>query len=187
MSTVTQRNTSWATGKTWASGELVTATMLNDEVRDQDISLKQPASFTVDVDEASDYSTTSTSWTDIDATDLSVSITTAGNAVEVTFSGNLYFNGAGGYYGLLDLAVDGTRHAGDDGRIVFGSPGTTVNVAIPVTVKWVVRGLSAGSHTFKLQWRVTNAAATLTMYAGAGTADRNVHPIFYAVENGIAA
>lgn len=173
-SSVTTYDTTWATPRTWSTGELVTATLLNTHLRDQLTAIKTPASFRCIIDEASNYTTSSTSFTDIDATNLSATITTGGGAVMVFFMGTVVNSGASRIYFNID--VDGSPVAADDG-LIFG---TATAFYGPFTLAYLVTGLSAGSHTFKMQWKA--AANTNTLYAGAGTATADTHPTFWGVE-----
>lgn len=175
-SSKTTTSTSWVSPRTWTAGELVTATIMNAHVRDQLTALKSPAYFRCVIDEASNYTTTSTSFTDVDATNLSATITTAGGNVLVGFTCVVDNNGAN--YNYLNLDVDGATVVGDDGLVVTqeGAAGERQQAVFT----FLVTGLSAGSHTFKLQWKVS--AGTATLYAGAGTANLDIHPTFWGIE-----
>ena len=164
----------WTTPKTWADDELVTANVMNTHIRDNLNALKTPPSDHYELNEASDYTTTSTSWVDVDSTNLALTITTSGGDVVVQFHGNFFIGSAA--YMLLDIDVDGSRIGGDDGifRYTNGSYYQTVSCTRLIT------GLSAGEHTFTLQWKVSSGTGTL--YAGAGTSGWDVHPQFWARE-----
>ena len=124
-------------------------------------------------DEASDYTTTSTSFVDVDGTNLALTIITNGGPVLVHFHGMFYTNGARMW---LDVDVDGTRTAGDDGII-----GAWQTANFTVTFSRLITGLSAGEHTFTLQWKVISGG-TAKLYAGAGTSNADVHPQFWVRE-----
>jgi hypothetical protein len=164
----------WVTPKTWSVDELVTASDLNTHLRDNLNALKAPPSASVVLNQASDYTTSNTSFVDIDATTLALTITTTGGDVFVHFHGVVGIS-AGGV--CLDFTIDGTRHAGDDGIMRSGSP----NEGETLSFTRLVMGLSAGSHVFKLQWKTTSGG-TATLYAGAGTANFDVHAQFWARE-----
>jgi hypothetical protein len=164
---------SWTTPRTWTADELVTATMMNTHIRDNLNALKSPPSDNYECDEASDYTTTSTSFVDVDGTNLELTITTNGGAVLVHFHGMFYTNGARLW---LDVDVDETREGGDDGII---GAWQTANFA--VTFSRLITGLSAGEHTFTLQWKVASSG-TATLYAGAGTSNADMHPQFWVRE-----
>jgi hypothetical protein len=164
----------WTTPKTWADQELVTADLLNTHLRDNLEALKEPPSGNYECDETSEYTTTSTSFVDVDATNLVMTLATGGGNVMVHFHGNLQHSGSSGRI-YLDVEVDGTRVAGDDG-IVWGAG----DAIFDLTFTRLITGLSAGDHIFKLQWKTS--AATATLYAGAGTSNKDTHPQFWARE-----
>lgn len=129
------------------------------------------------VDEATDYTTTSTSFTDVDATDLSKTLTTQGGPVVVMFLGSIKHSTTGMRI-YLEIDVDGSPHATEDGILLWST--TTASELHPMAFARIITGLSAGSHTFKLQWKVSSGTAT--MYAGAGTSTLDVHPQFIVME-----
>jgi hypothetical protein len=168
----------WTTPKDWTTDELVTASDLNTHLRDNLNALKSPPSAHFEANESSDYTTTSTSFVDVDATagKLSLTITTNGGDVLVHFHGSV--ENGGGSAIFFDVAVDGTRTAGDDG--ILRARASTTTDTVPVSFTRLITGLSAGAHTFKLQWKV--GANTATLCAGAGTSGKDVHPQFWARE-----
>lgn len=151
---------------------------MNAHVRDQLNALKTPAGGYSVINEASDYTTTSTSFTDIDATDLNLTFTTGGGDVLVGFTGECTSNTLNEQI-YFELSVDGTALAGDDGLTVVSLASNTGNAQ---NASFVVRvtGLSADQHIFKLQWKTGSGTATL--HAGAGTAGYDTHPRFWAKE-----
>jgi hypothetical protein len=164
----------YTTPKTWVTGELVTATEMNTYMRDNQTALKSPPSDQYIIDESADYTTTSTSFVDIDATNFALTITTTGGDIEVSFLGTLISSAVSRAY--FTLAVDGTAisEGGTDG--IAGSAYSTissrVNYGAIASFHWTIKGLSAGSHTVKMQWKTTTG--TLTLYAGAGTTDGDI-------------
>lgn len=161
----------WTDPKTWTAAVL-SSSDLNTHLRDNLNALKEPPTDDHTVNEATDYSTTSTSFTNVDGTDLSLTITTTGGDVLVHFHG-VMANASGGI--LLDFTVDGVRHSTDDGILRHGT-----NVACATTFTRLVTGLSAGSHTFVLQYKVTGGTGII--YAGAATGGFDVHPQFWVRE-----
>lgn len=164
----------WTTPQTWTAA-LVTVAEFNEQIRDNLDALKDPPSDKYLVNEGSDYSTSSTSYVNVDATDLALTITTFGGDIVVHFHGTVNNSGAGSYF---DVDVDGVRYGGDDGIIrVIGGIGSQTS-ATSFTI--LIEGLSAASHTFTLQWRVVGGTAT--MYAGAGTSGLDLHPEMWVRE-----
>ncbi|MEL6406094.1 MAG: hypothetical protein AAFR81_17115 [Chloroflexota bacterium] len=74
----------WTTPKTWSNEPLV-AGDLNTHLRDNMEALKDPPSEQVVLDEASNYSTSSTVFVDVDNTVLSLTLETNGGDVMVHF------------------------------------------------------------------------------------------------------
>lgn len=179
MSTVTTRNTTWETPYTWSSGELVTAALLNSKMSNEFGALKSPAFFRCYIDEASDYTiTNTTAFTNIDGTDLAPSVLAAGGNWLVGFTGLFaYSSGTSGRL-WLNVAVDGTDAAADDG-IMVAVDGVT-RVAHSFT--WLLTGVSVGSRNFALRWKTNSASAVYTLHAGAGTANYDIHPMFWGIE-----
>lgn len=163
----------WTQPKTWSSEPLVAGDM-NTHIRDNLEALKDPPSDNYELNELSDYSTTSTSFVDVDSTNLAFTIVTNGGDVLIGFHGTVS-GGTGNIDPCFDVDIDGTLVAGDDGIIVSQS-----GARLAVSFVRLVTGLSAGSHTFKLQWKARNAG-TITLFAGAGgTVDD--HPQFWVRE-----
>lgn len=165
----------WTTPKTWAVDELVTASALNTHLRDNLNALKTPPSAHYECNEGSDYTTVSTTFVDVDATNLALTITTNGGDVLVHFHG-LVGNNTGRVH--LDVyESDGDALiAGDDGMVRSGPSAE----AETLTFTRLIAGLDAGEHTFKLRWKVN--AGTGTLYAGAGSANADMHSQFWARE-----
>lgn len=163
---------------TRSTDEIITATDWNTDVVDNLRALKDPPTDSYVCNESADYTLTSTTFTDVDATNLSLSLTTTGGAVLVGFHGSFMHTGtARNLY--LNLTVDGAVHAAEDGllaaRIDLGTaPG------IPVSFVRLITGLAAGSHTINLTYKVS--AASVTLFAGAGTSGADLHPQFWARE-----
>lgn len=167
----------WTTPKTWATNDPMDASTLNTHVRDNLNALKAPPTASYKLNESANYSTTSTSFADIDAANLALTITTTGGDVLVVFAGS-FSNGGGAAYVYVDFAVDGTRQGLDDGVLCLYSP--SASSMLNGSFAWLVTGLAAGSHTFKLQWK--SSGGTITLYAGAGTASVDLHPKFWVRE-----
>jgi hypothetical protein len=119
------------------------------------------------------YTTTSTSFTDVDGTNLSLTITTGARRVLIGFSGGCSNSGADTLF--FDVQVDGVRQGGD-----FGLTGENEgsNGYRNYSFTYLTDALSAGSHTFDLQWRNVNGT-TSTMYGAASSA---TWPVFWVVE-----
>lgn len=153
----------WTSPKTWTA-EVLTSSDLNTHLRDNLNALKSPPTDSYTFNEASDYQTSSSSYSNVDGTDLSFTITTYGGDIFFYFSGTTSTS-AGQIF--FDVTVDGTRYGGDDGLCRVPNTLTTTTLLVYIT------GVAAGSRTFALQWKCSSGTATL--YAGAGTASNDVH------------
>lgn len=160
----------WTQPKTWTS-EPLTSADLNTHLRDNLEALKDPPSAHYAPQETTDYTTTSLAWVDVDSAGLSLTIETHGGDVLVSFHGVVF-----GTELAFDVAVDGVRLGGDNGLVLHVDGSNAGSVAFTR----LVSGLSAGSHTFALQWRTRFAG--ITLYAGAGTANRDHIPQFWVRE-----
>lgn len=167
----------WTTPKTWNTGDPLTAADLNTHVRDNLEYLKDKPSAAYRADESSDYSTTSTSFVNVDAAKFALAITTKGEDVLIGFLGSLVQSSASNAM-YLDIQVDSTRLGLDDGLLVLYPNSTAVRQSAGFV--YLLRGLAAGTHTFRLQWKVSGGTATL--HAGAGTASYDTHPEFWVKE-----
>jgi hypothetical protein len=152
---------------------------MNAHVRDNLNAVKTPAGSYNSLNLGADVTTNSTSFVDADATNLIQTFTTAGGDVLVYFCGCVVNSLASGrtYFDVHE-SVAGIRYGGDDGLFCV----TSQSSASPVNASFCVRitGLSAASHAFKLQWKVS--AGTTTMHAGAATASFDLHPQFHGFE-----
>jgi hypothetical protein len=162
----------WTQPKTWTS-EPLTSADLNIHLRDNLEALKDPPSSLYVGNQGTDWTTTSLTFVNVDAVNLSLSITTNGGDVMVHFEG-VITNSGGGV--ALDFSVDGVRYVGDDGICRNVSSASEA-----VSFTRLVTGLSAASHTFNLMFKALGAG-TATIYAGAGTANFDVHPQFWVRE-----
>jgi hypothetical protein len=108
---------------------------------------------------SANYTTTSTSFADVDGTNMSLAITTGARRVMVGFTGTVAGSGLGDTI-MLDVDLDGARLGGLFGLVQARTPVATYRMNGSFT--FLTNALTAASHTFKLQWRTT--ANTATMY-----------------------
>jgi hypothetical protein len=153
----------WTTPKTWVTGDPLTASDLNTHVRDNLDYLKSPPTTLYQIAGTSDYTTTSTAFTDVDGTNLALAITTAGGDVLIFFSGIVLISSATNYV-YFDLSIDGVLQGGANGLLAV-KPGTAGASQIPIVIPFLKQGLGSGTHTIKLQWKVDNGSVTATFKA----------------------
>lgn len=143
----------WTTPKTWASEPLI-STDLNTHVRDNLNHLKGrlDGSLAAQYAVSATHSTTSLTFVDMDATNLSFELTTTGGDVMVTFV-CLGFHDTAGRRVELGIHFDGADHICAYGR--FGNDGVPINFV-------QIFNVPAGTYTFKMRFRVS-AAGTGTV------------------------
>lgn len=156
----------WTQPKTWTNEPLVAGDM-NTHLRDNLEELKEPPQGGTEIDNASNYSTTSTVFVDVDATDFSTTINTNGGDVLVTLCATVVGSSNWAYF---DIDVDGSRVGDDDGIIKKHNSGGSGDA---VMLYFWVKGLAAGSHTFTLQWKANSG--TVYLYGGQSGAGNDVH------------
>lgn len=122
------------------------------------------------------YTTTSTTFVDVDIDNFSLDIDTEGEDLLIGFGCNC-FNVSENDFVYFDLDVDGGRVGGDDGIIAqeFKHPRV-----LPVFFTRLIP-LAAGSHTIKLQWKVSASIGTLYSSTTTGT-NLKVHPQLFAMK-----
>jgi len=102
---------------------------------------------------AGDYTTTSTTFVDIDTDNLVINMTTGDSWVLLTLTGSAYITSFG--YVQLDFTIDDVRQGQTKG--VQQLQATYV---AGIQVAWLVQ-VTAGSHVFRPQWRVSTGSALL--------------------------
>lgn len=167
----------WTAPRTWVVEELVTADMLNEQIRDNLEYLHGRPMAEAVLNEGADYSTSSTSFVPVDTTDLSLVVTTTSGAVLVGFHG--VCSPANDQSAHFNIAINGVSVAGDDGIIAVRR--TSTQSSVTFSFVRLVTGVATGTaRTFRLTWKVSGGSATL--YAGAGTTNWDQHPQFWVLE-----
>jgi hypothetical protein len=102
---------------------------------------------------AGDYQTSSTSFVDIDSTNLTINLTTGDTWILLLLTGSVY----GASYSVVqfDFTIDGQRQGTAKGVQQVQE----VNIQ-DVQIGWLAQ-ISAGSHVFRPQWRVNMSSALL--------------------------
>lgn len=149
---------SWTEMTDLGVGDLVSAADM-DAIRTNIEYLLNPDDDATLHNEGSDYSTTSGSFVDVDATDLAATITTNGGPVLVIVTGAAAHNVGGWAY--FDIDVDGTRHGSANTLGLMALYANSSSDYQSITLCAWITGLGADSHTFKLQWRAASGTAYL--------------------------
>lgn len=148
----------WTTPRTWAASELVTATQLNEQLRDNLNALKgPPRDHKVTVSSA--FSTTSTSF--VTVTGAEAQCTTAGGRLMISAFGTLGANTT--LTAALSLLLDGTSRQGNstDGLQRVYVPGGGVNGFGFVYLSFA---LSAANHTIALQIKTNTGVLSVPQW-----------------------
>jgi hypothetical protein len=157
----------WTPMNNLATGDLVTESDMDALRGNLDYLLDPNKSALLDT-AGSIYSTTSTTFVDISATNLSISLTTHGGPVLVIFSGSMYA-GTSSTRVWLDITVDGSRHSGTSyGLLQVVGLGTAIADTRPICMVALLTGLAAGTYTLRPQWAVS-AGGTVWMLSNAST------------------
>jgi hypothetical protein len=147
----------WTLPRTWATGEIVTAAMLNQYLRDELDYLKaRPVARVTDLD-GTVSNTSSTSFVDI--TGATVSITTSGSS-RLLIAGNVCWSESSAASAFLTALVDGTNQGDATNGIVYETALTTAQHVAAFSFI-TAAAVTDAAHTVKLQYRTS--ANTLTV------------------------
>lgn len=125
----------------------------------------------------SDLTTTSSTWADMDGTNLTISLTTGARRVMLTLSGMLTTDVAATSVGV-GFGVDGTG-VPTEAAASTGVWATHMSTGIfyPISAVYVTDVLTAAAHTFRPRWNRRSGSGTVTAEQGA-----NQFIVFSAVE-----
>jgi hypothetical protein len=170
----------WVNPSDVVAAQLITTSVMNDDIFDNLRALHDPPTALGTLDEGSEYTTTSTSFADIDATSGKFAQTIVTGGGDVLIGAVLTLTGSTTANLNLNVhdSVAGADLAANDGlcKQVIGTGGSEV-----VTFLFLHRSVAAGSHTYKLRWKVSTG--TVTMNVGGDTSNqRDVHPQFWVRE-----
>jgi len=143
----------WTQPRSWSVGELTTASLMNQHLRDNLDWLKTPPQgiYTVPIS----IGITSTSMVDIMSP---ITITSAGGAFLVGMQAGMSCS-AGTVIATFDLQVDAISQGGSTGIAFF--TGTGSGTGFNASFVFYVSPIAAGSHVFKLRASVSTGSATI--------------------------
>jgi hypothetical protein len=148
----------WTTPVTWTADQVVGASDMNTQVRDNLNHLHSGKPFFAIIHiKGSNYSTSSSTLADIDSTNIKADIVTTTGRLEIAFSGT-FFADASARQLHLTVNIDGT-----DIINVRETLDTNSRIITLVTGK---TGLAAGSRTVKIRWSVDAGTAFLASDSG---------------------
>lgn len=144
----------WVAPRTWVTNEVVTAAMMNQDVRDNSTDLDSRTT-TSGAEVTTSETTTSTAYTDLATSGPAVTVTT-GTVAMVSLRGEI-FNSAAGNASIMSFAISGaTTSAAADAKSVYVK-GTA---AFGIGGVFRATGLTAGSNTFTAKYRVDAGTGT---------------------------
>lgn len=156
----------WTTPPDFVQGGVPTEAQMDILSADLSYLLNYPQAYVVR-DNGANYTTTSTTFVDVDASNLILTMSLSGGRaiVMATFHAFPPATGNGSEY---DLIVDSTTRAGDATHGLARQPQSGSTQLITLLGYW--SGLSIGSHTFKLQYRsITSGTTIISANGGAAT------------------
>lgn len=164
----------WTAPRTWGIGDLTTASMMNQHIRDNFDFLKTPPANTP-ATFSTLFTTTSTTFTDLPG--MTATLTSFGGGFDVFLT--LKYSTSGGNIGAVEILCDGVAESGGLSQGIAILPIIGAGVIGNFHLAWHITAKAAGTHTIKVQV-LQATAGTLSIY---GTANNN-KPQFYVVERG---
>lgn len=160
---------SWTTPITWAIRDAITMAKLNSQLRDNlSYLFARPSSKVTILGTGTNLTTTSTTMVAVDDAQFTLTLTIAtGEDVELWING-VTGGSATNINAIMDVIIDDTNFvsSGNTSDLAFGL-WYTGHPASPLLTglrgRILVSGLAAGTHTFKLRWKVSSAG-TITLY-----------------------
>lgn len=153
----------WNTPATWAAYDAPSSTKLNNTSGNVDyIARSRPFDLAVTQDSGTDYSLTSTSWADADATNLKVVVVTQVDLAKVHLVARFIASCANNAF--FDWH-DGTNYSAvDEVGNTMGSNGVAAiqnSSRQQITVESFFVNVAAGTHTYTLRYKVSSTALTI--------------------------
>lgn len=144
---------SWTAPRTWVTGEVVTAALLNTHIRDNQIDLDRRTSPVGSV-VATSQTTTATSYSDLASVGPAVTVTIGSTGKALVALHSAIANATSNLASYAGFAVSGatTVAASDAQAIGFTSPSSGAGIRAGTTL--VVTGLNPGSTTFTAKYRM---------------------------------
>ena len=138
----------WTTPSTFTAGNVLEAADLNEQLRDNMSYVHSGKPATAIAHNNTTAYTPGTSFGDVDAINLSITLSLTTGRVLITAQCAFVAATNDGTTMYLDVTIDGTRQGGTDGITMDA---TTFPAKKGVGFSLFKTGLSTGSHTFKLQ------------------------------------
>lgn len=154
----------WTAPRTWSTGEIVTAAMMNTHLRDNLDYLKAGIDAPLNAASAGSGAiptTTSGTFVDVHANYV-ITLATTGAPLLLGFSGT-WKSASSGADCCLDVTIDGARIGHSSYGLLLMQAASADQIQ-PFSHLRVI-SLAAGSHSFHLQWRVSTGTLSLNQTA----------------------
>lgn len=166
----------WTAPRTWAPGDLLGSATLNAEIRDNLLALATPPGEAIKYG-GGNKTTGSTTFVDMDATNLKISLTQFRGAVALSFNAN-FTHDTNAAFIYVDFVIDSVRYQTSNNGSWLTRP-NIIGEVHACQIDMVVSGLSVpGSHEFKVQWRTSAGTATLLSNGSGGYASFSARQVF---------
>jgi hypothetical protein len=156
----------------------VTVAQFNQQIRDNLLALKNPP--TQVASPSDNYTTSSTTFVDVDTDDFRCDVTLAGTVALVWFVCAVQHTDTNGSINF-NISVDNVDQYGDDGIFGVRPMDFTTSHRTPVTIVHRLTGITPGTRTFRMRWKTSGATATLLSH-GASINGGNFYTQFGVTE-----
>lgn len=153
----------WTNPKTWATGEALTASDLNLHLRDNLLYLFNRPIVIAELRNAANITISSSTMVAVDDNFYNLDLEVNSGRAKISLIGGTVVQTSGAH-AIFDLLIDNTTYLSSN----TGTPDTngsqyigsdTTGAAFPLSsFQFIVTGLSAGSHNFKLRFRSSSGA-----------------------------
>jgi hypothetical protein len=147
----------FTTPRTWVTGELVTATMMQQQVSDNVSDLDARTTFS-SAAVLTEQTETSTSYDDLATAGPAVTVTTGTQALVALYC--RYENSSSNVPTLMAFAISGATTVAANENMAIGSGDQAGGEKVRVGATFPVTGLTPGSNTFTAKYRVDSGTGT---------------------------
>jgi hypothetical protein len=158
----------WTTPSTWTTSQVVGASDLNTQVRDNMAFLLAGKAVGGHNGQRTAWTTNQTSYVDIDSTNLAATLNISSGRIGLFVEGYFQASNIPGEWCQLTVLLDGA----DQGDATYGYIRLAANGSRHLSWMLIFSGLSAGSHTVALQWKCSANTITASLGEAAGNIQR---------------
>lgn len=144
---------SWTAPRTWVTGEVVTAALLNTHIRDNQIDLDRRTSPTGAV-VATSQTTTATSYSDLATAGPAVTVTIGSTGKALIAVHSSIANATSAVASLVGYAISGATTLAASDTTAIGYTSSISGAGLRAGATQLITGLTAGSTTFTAKYRM---------------------------------